>query len=608
MTHFSFFAKKMLKWRFRLICALLLAVFSALGLGVGLLSLGPALSLILDPEGGRSLLQLAIEFNASDPFVQVPQWVVENLPEGRFDGVIFILVGLGCLTVVGGVANFFHQYISAWIAVHVISDVRNESFSHVLGMELGRVLSSGASEFVSRIIRDAEALQIGLTILMGKSVAHFTKGVVAFLVACVFDYRLVIIAILVFPILIFLLHKIGSKVRRGTKASLNAQQELLRISNEAVQGLRAVKVNTAEQSIEDSFETVNKRVVRAELKVRFVRALASPLMEILAIIVLGTLAAIAAKSIINGSLNFDTFLLSVGSLAVAGSSLRPLTGLVTSIQAADAPADRLLQVLNTPSEDTRTRPKVERHSSSISFEGVTFSYANDATPAINDFSVTIPHGQRVAIVGPNGSGKTTLVSMLPRLLRPQAGSVSIDGTDIATVDLHSLREQMGVVTQDTVLFSGSISDNIRFGSVADQTAVEVAAKQAHAHEFISEMEGRYDATVYEHGTSLSGGQRQRLAIARALLRDPAILIFDEATSQIDTESERLINDTLRQYCAGRTVLLIAHRLSTVQSADRILVLDRGALVGDGSHDELLTSCDVYQRLAETQLITANHDS
>jgi ABC-type multidrug transport system fused ATPase/permease subunit len=239
---------------------------------------------------------------------------------------------------------------------------------------------------------------------------------------------------------------------------------------------------------------------------------------------------------------------------------------------------------------------------------VTFSYANDATPAINDFSVTIPHGQRVAIVGPNGSGKTTLVSMLPRLLRPQAGSVSIDGTDIATVDLHSLREQMGVVTQDTVLFSGSISDNIRFGSVADQTAVEVAAKQAHAHEFISEMEGRYDATVYEHGTSLSGGQRQRLAIARALLRDPAILIFDEATSQIDTESERLINDTLRQYCAGRTVLLIAHRLSTVQSADRILVLDRGALVGDGSHDELLTSCDVYQRLAETQLITANHDS
>ena len=417
-----------------------------------------------------------------------------------------------------------------------------------------------------------------------------------------------IIAILVFPILIFMLQKIGSKVRRGTKASLDAQQELLRISNEAIQGLRAVKVNTAEQAVEDSFGDVNKQVVRAELKVRFVRALASPLMEMLAIIVLGSLAAIAAKSIIDGSLNFDRFLLSIGSLAVAGSSLRPLTGLVTSIQAADAPADRLLKVLNTPVEDNRTRQKLDRHSTSIIFDDVTFSYSNDATPAILNISVTIPHGQRVAIVGPNGSGKTTLVSLLPRLLRPQVGSISIDGQDIATVDLHSLREQMGVVSQDTVLFRGTIQDNILFGSKAGQSAVEIAAKQAHAHEFISEMVGGYGAEVYEHGTSLSGGQRQRLAIARALLRDPSILIFDEATSQIDSESENLINDTLVQFCDGRTVLLIAHRLSTVQSADRILVLDKGSLVGDGTHNELLSSCDLYQRLVETQLITANHDS
>jgi len=179
--------------------------------------------------------------------------------------------------------------------------------------------------------------------------------------------------------------------------------------------------------------------------------------------------------------------------------------------------------------------------------------------AIKNFSVTIPHGQRVAIVGPNGSGKTTLVSLLPRLLRPQKGSISIDGQDIATVDLRSLRDQLGVVTQDTVLFRGTIESNIRFGRRADRAAVERVAKQAHADEFILEMDGGYEAFVYEHGTSLSGGQRQRLAIARALLRDPSILIFDEATSQIDSESEALINDTLQQFCDGRTVLLIAHR-------------------------------------------------
>jgi ABC-type multidrug transport system fused ATPase/permease subunit len=441
---------------------------------------------------------------------------------------------------------------------------------------------------------------------MGKSVAQFSKGFVAFLVACYFDYRLVIIALLVLPILAITLHQIGKKVRKGTKKSLAAQQELLRISNEAVQGLRAVKVNTAEQFVKKSFSEVNQQVVRANMKVRTARALGSPLMEILAIAVLGTLAGIAAKSIIEGTLQFDMFLLSIGSLAVAGGALRPLAGLVTEIQASDAPAERLLHILHLPTEEESNEP-IARHSDSIVFENITYSYSEDAPLVLNNFSVSIPHGQRVAIVGPNGCGKTTLVSLLPRLLTPQSGVVRIDGTDIASVDLSSLREQLGVVTQDTVLFRGTIESNIRFGKEASREEVMNVAKQAHADNFIKSIDGQYDAEVYEHGTSLSGGQRQRLAIARALLRNPSILIFDEATSQIDSESESLINDMLGTFCEGRTVLLIAHRLSTVQSADRILVLDQGELIGDGTHDELLSSCDLYRRLAETQLVTASHE-
>jgi subfamily B ATP-binding cassette protein MsbA len=606
MKHFKVFAKRMFQYRARLVLALGLAVFSALGLGIGLLSLGPALSLILDPEAGQSLFELATVFNADGHVVQVPQWLLSQLPQDRFDGVIFILIGIGCLTVVGGFANFLHQYLSAWIAVHVIAGVRDEAFGHVLKMDLGRVLRSGASEFVSRIIRDTEALQAGLTVLMGKSVAQFSKGFVAFLVACYFDYRLVIIALLVLPILAITLHQIGKRVRKGTKKSLAAQQELLRISNEAVQGLRAVKVNTAEQSVKESFSEVNQQVVRATMKVRTARALGSPLMEILAIAVLGTLAGIAAKNIIEGTLQFDMFLLSVGSLAVAGGALRPLAGLVTEIQASDAPADRLLHILHLPTEEESHVP-IARHSDSIVFENVSYSYSEDAQPVLKNFSVSIPHGQRVAIVGPNGSGKTTLVSLLPRLLTPQSGAVRIDGTDIASVDLSSLREQLGVVTQDTVLFRGTIESNIRFGKEASREEVVNVAKQAHADIFINSIDGQYDAEVYEYGTSLSGGQRQRLAIARALLRNPSIMIFDEATSQIDSESESLINDMLGTFCEGRTVLLIAHRLSTVQSADRILVLDQGELVGDGTHDELLSSCDLYRRLAETQLVTASHE-
>ncbi|MBT4530990.1 MAG: ABC transporter ATP-binding protein [Phycisphaerae bacterium] len=608
MTDFKHFAKQMLQWRGRFILALLLAAFSALGLGVGLLSLGPALALILDPENGKNLLLLATEQNAGGHWFQIPEWIMDVLPEGRFDGVVFILVAVGCLTVVGGIANFFHQYLSAWIAVHVVARVRQGAFTHVLSMPLGKVQQLGSSEFVSRIIRDAEALQVGLMVLMGKSVSQLTKGIAAFIVACIFDYRLVVIAVIVFPVLAITLHKIGKRVSRGTKESLFAQQELLRISSESIQGLRAVKVNTAEKSSVDAFNKENSNVIRAELKVRFMRALGSPLMEMLAILVLGTLAAIAARSIIDGSLAFDSFLLSIGSLAVAGGSLRPLAGLVTEIQAAQAPAERLLTLLEAPCEESRSLPDVPRHTKSISFEKVTFTYENGEFPAVDDVSVTINHGQRVAIVGPNGSGKTTLVSLLSRLAQPQAGKICIDGVNILNKNVHSLRSQMGVVTQETVLFKDTVEANIQFGCTATKDEVEQVAKQAHADTFIDQLESGYDTIVFEQGTSLSGGQRQRLAIARALLRQPSILIFDEATSQIDAESEAMIGDTLKKYCDGRTVLVIAHRMSTVQNADRILVLDQGRLVGDGTHDELLMSCNVYQRLTETQLVNTHHDA
>jgi len=608
MNNFKYFARQMFHWKGRLVLALFLAAFSALGLGIGLLSLGPALSLILDPEEGKSLLQLASAHNAGDHFLQVPQWLMSILPEGRFEGVIFLLVGVGCLTVVGGLANFFHQYLSAWISVHVVARVRETSFKHVLAMPLGKVQKLGSSEFVSRIIRDAEALQVGLMVLMGKSVSQLTKGVAAFIVACIFDYRLVIIALLVLPVLAFALHKIGRKVSKGTKASLSAQQDLLRISSEAIQGLRAVKVNAAEHASAKAFDQENSQVIKAELKVRLMRALGSPLMEILAIFVLGTLAAVAARSIIDGSLDFDKFLLSIGSLAVAGGALRPLAGLVTEIQAAEAPADRLLSLLDSPEEEETEKPNLSRHQSSISIQNVTFTYESSDRPAIQNFSATIKHGQRVAIVGPNGSGKTTLISMLPRLLNPQEGTICIDETNIADVNLHSLRNQMGVVTQETVLFHATIDANIRFGQEATREEVQHVAEHAHADAFIQEIEGGYDAVVYEQGTSLSGGQRQRLAIARALLRNPSLLIFDEATSQVDAESEALISDTLKKYCDNRTVLVIAHRMSTVQSADRILVLDQGLLVGDGTHEELLSNCKVYQRLTETQLTHATQDA
>jgi len=329
--------------------------------------------------------------------------------------------------------------------------------------------------------------------------------------------------------------------------------------------------------------------------------------EIVSVIVVGGLAIFAARLILDDRLEPDRFMMAMASLGLALASFRPLAGLINDIQAAAAPAQRLADVLDKQREgSTGIRLKsLPRHTLSIEFDEVSFTYPGADRPALDSVTFKVKAGERVAVVGPNGSGKTTLVSLLPRLLEPASGNVCVDGMDIATVSLRSLRRQIGVVTQETVLFRGTVAENIGFG--ADSSAntrdrIIDAAKRAHADGFIRELPKGYDTDLAEQGASLSGGQRQRLAIARAILRDPSILILDEATSQIDAESEAHINAALAEFCHGRTALLIAHRLSTVHNADRIMVMDAGRIVAQGTHEQLLGSCDLYQRLTRTQLL------
>lgn len=589
----------------RAILALLLAFVSAGGLGFCLLAVQPILELMTDPD--TSLVSLAEQFNAKNN-IQIPQAVIDRLPTTAYYGVLLIMIGIGIAVLVGSTAKFFHQFITATLATKTVAIVRLEAFNSVMHARLSRVLTLGPSMFVGRIIRDAADLYRGLLALASKSVAQVLKGLFALGVAFVINFKLTLFALLVAPILVTILRKIGKRVRRGTRGSLRAQEDLLRIAGESLQGLRAVKANTGERDSVRRFHRVNKKVVREEMRVRFARALSAPLMESLAALLICGMILVAAKQISDGNLTMSEFITWLAALAISGSSFRPLAGLINDMQAASAPAERLIEIIDEEPEidTTRNRPRMKPHVETIEFEDVTYTYAEAEREALRGVSLRVEHGQRVAVVGPNGSGKTTLLALLPRLLRQHSGRVLIDGVDTATLNLRSLRRQVGVVTQETMLFRGSVAENISLGTInVDRSQIEAAAKQAHADEFVRQLPSGYDTDLTESGASLSGGQRQRLAIARAILRKPSILILDEATSQIDAESEAHINAALAEFCAEeRTALIVAHRLATVLHADHIVVMDEGRINDQGRHDELLGRCELYRRLTKTQLVAS----
>jgi ABC-type multidrug transport system fused ATPase/permease subunit len=597
MHAFWHFAARLLKHKARLATAMGLALISAGGLGAGLLALAPVLEFLL-----RKNQSLGQWITQNAPWI--PPEFTEHLPKDAFGGVVVVFVGLLIMTVVGAAANFGHQYLALTLCVRTVTEIRHDVFKHAVNLPLGTVLQRGASDLVSRTVRDSAELQRGLVALTGKTVAQITKGGAAFLAAVWFDWRITLVALVAVPVLAIPLRKFGKRIRKGVRGSLRAQADLLRVSNESMQGMRAVKSATAEAESIRRFDVVNAIVLREEMRVRFAQSMSSPIVESIAIVAICVLALIAARQIIDGKLEFDTFVLSLGALAAAGGSLKPIAGFVNDIQAASAPAERLEEVMKVAREDAGERRKqpLPQHKHEIRFEDVSFRYTGADVDALQDVNLVIQHGERVAFVGSNGCGKTTLLSMLSRLFVPTTGRVLVDGADIAQHGLKSVRAQVGVVTQDAFLIRGSITENIRFGhDTPSDEAVRLAARRAYAESFIDRLPDGFATVVAEGGTSLSGGQRQRLAIARAVLRDPRILILDEATSQVDAESEDLINTAIAEFGAGRTTLVIAHRLSTVLAADRIVVMDAGRIVATGRHEELLASCAAYQRIARTQL-------
>ena len=604
---FWHFARRMLKRRGLAVGTIVFSVISAGGLASGLVSIGWVLELILGTDPGVNLASIVMKALDEHPGVArfIPDALLSWLPTDRLAGVGVILGALLLLTIFGALANFLHQYCSLTLSMVTASEIRLEAFRHALRLPLASVLRRGPAEIVSRVTRDTAELERGFSALSSKALAQVTKGVGAFFAAVWFDWRLTIVAVVVAPLMGIVLRKFGKRILRGSRNTLKAYEDLLRNSNESMQGLRGIKTATAERVARRRFAAANRAVVREDRRVRLARSISAPLVEVMAIVAIMALAFLAAHEILEGRMKFDNFLMALASLGVAGGSLKPLTGLLNDIQAAAAPAERILEIMAIPGEGVRERelPALPRHRASIEFDGVRFRYEGADRDALRGVDLRIAHGEFIAIVGPNGCGKTTLASLLVRLFDPTEGSVRIDGAEITGVSLSSLRGQIGVVPQEPLLIRATIRDNVTLGmDGVPEERLARALTLAHAEGFVAALPQGANMMLGEGGTGLSGGQRQRLAIARALVRDPSVLILDEATSQIDAESEAQIAAAIDDFRAGRTVIAIAHRLSTVRSADRIVVMEDGAVSDVGTHAELLTRCDLYRRLVQTQLV------
>ena len=606
MRTFWHLAGEMWADRVRVVAAVGLALLSAGGLGAGLLALSPVLKSVLNEGERKGLRELAQDLDERLGGVIDDAWVAAVPQTGPFEAVAWVLAGLGVLTVVGAAANFGHQFMALSVVFGAVARIRERLFARVVHLPLRTIVTDGAADPLSRIVNDTDALAQGFTALLSKAVAQVTKGVAAWAAAMIIDWRLTLSAMLVAPALVVVIRKLGKRIRRASRSALRGRAGLYRAAGEALGGLRVVKVHGTEDHEAARFNAISREVLAQQMRVRTARALASPLVEVLSIIVLGALALVAVKLILDGHLAADDFLLTFAALGVAGSALKPVTGLLNDIQQSSAAADRIVQLMGTPEEPGHGGlPPLGRHAVSIEFAGVGVTYPGASGPALQGVDLAIERGQVVAFVGPNGSGKTTLLSLVPRLLDPTVGRVFVDGTDISGVDVTSLRAQIGVVTQETVLFARPLRENIAYGltGVSDERIME-AVRRARAEEIVAGLPEGLGTVLGEQGLTLSGGQRQRLAIARAVLRDPAILILDEATSMIDSHSEALIAEAIAEFSEGRTSLIVAHRLSTVVNADSIVVLDEGRVVDRGTHGELLERCGVYQRLARHQLVAS----
>ena len=523
---------------------------------------------------------------------------------GEIGGFVWMILLIPAVMILRGLLAYANVYCLTWVSLRALRDMRRRVFSHLMGQSLDFFNKAQSGRLLSRVLNDTLVSQEALVSIVGELVKQPLAAIGAIAVLLHIDWKFTLFSLVLFPFCLVPVSIYGRRVRKGARAMQNEAGVVAVILQESFAGIRVIKSFARESFQLRLFDKSSDEQFRASMSVKKSTAIVQPMME--SVSAFGV--ALALLYVYYSHLTMGSFMALLGGLFLLYDPIKNLSRIHVTIQNCVGAATSILELLATkPTIFDKPHAKpLERVKGHIFLEDVSFSYGQlglgaEEGNAISDLNLTIQPGQKVALVGASGAGKSTILSLLLRFYDPQQGCVRIDGHDLRDLTLHSLREQIGIVTQESFLFHDTIYENIRFGRLdAAKSEIEEAARLAYAHEFILAQPHGYETLVGDKGSLLSGGQQQRIAIARALLKSAPILLLDEATSALDSESEKMIQSALEELSKGRTVIAIAHRLSTILGSDMIVVMDQGRIVSSGTHAELLKSSELYSNLYRLQ--------
>lgn len=578
----------------------LYVVFSVFSLTVVM----PFLDIIFHPDNGvNELPKFAFTIDALKDYLNYIVTQQINRYNSKEAGLIFLAIFITSIFFLKNLFRFLAQYFLAPIRNGVVRDIRIQLNKKVLNLPLSYYNKSKKGDLISSLTADVIEVEHGVLNILEVLVKEPLTILVSLVVLFAISYKLTIFVFLLILVIAFLIGALGKSLK---KPSFEGQQKLGQIASlydETITGIRIVKAFTAEKYRMIQFDKESNNFFHLMNKVLRKRFLSSPLTEFLSIAVFSSIVWFGGNEVLSGNVKDSVFIVYLLMFASLIAPAKSFSGAFYTLQKGLGAMQRIDKILLAKDliKEEENAQEIKSFEKEIAFENVSFSYKNyDNENVIDGFNLKVKKGDMIALVGPSGAGKTTLADLLPRFYDVSNGQIKIDGEDIRKYKKKDLRALMGVVTQEAILFNDTISQNISFGVDAKHSAIVEAAKIANAHDFIMQMPKGYDTIIGDRGMNLSGGQRQRLTIARAILKNPPILILDEATSALDSESEKLVQEALNKLMRNRTSIVIAHRLSTIQFADEIVVMDKGKIVEKGNHISLLSKNGLYKKLVELQ--------